>query len=90
LVVMETDRRSWHSVSPVVAARDRCCVSNYYFSRNSPEQRHYYHVTSFIGRPDQTALRVWGRIDNFARQSVAVLTGRSRGKSLSRGANGDR
>jgi Rps23 Pro-64 3,4-dihydroxylase Tpa1-like proline 4-hydroxylase len=87
LVVMETDRHSWHSVSPVVVARDRCCVSNYYFSKNSPEQRPYYHVTSFIGRPDQTALRLWGRVDNLARQSVAVLTGQSRGKSLSRRTN---
>lgn len=90
LAVMETDRHSWHSVNPVKVPRDRCCVSNYYFSRNSPEPRHYYHVTSFIGRPDQTALRLWGRVDNLARQSVAVLTGKSRGKSLSRGINAQR
>jgi Rps23 Pro-64 3,4-dihydroxylase Tpa1-like proline 4-hydroxylase len=90
LVVMETGRHSWHSVSPVAVARDRCCVSNYYFSKSSPGQRHYYHVTSFIGRPDQTALRLWGRVDNFARQSVAVLSGKSRGRSLSRGTNADR
>jgi Rps23 Pro-64 3,4-dihydroxylase Tpa1-like proline 4-hydroxylase len=86
LVVMETNRFSWHSVSPIVVDRDRCCVSNYYFSACSPEQRPYYHVTSFLGRPDQTGLRVLGRIDNFLRQAVAVLTGQSRGKSLSRGA----
>jgi Rps23 Pro-64 3,4-dihydroxylase Tpa1-like proline 4-hydroxylase len=90
LAVMETGRHSWHSVNPVKVPRERCCVSNYYFSRNSPEQRHYYHVTSFIGRPDQTALRLWGRVDNLARQSVAVLTGKSRGKSLSRGINAER
>jgi len=87
LVVMQTDRRSWHSVSPVQVARERCCVSNYYFSQRSPEQRDYYHVTSFIGRPGQAALRAWGRIDNAARQSVAVLTGKSRGKGLSRVRN---
>lgn len=90
LVVMQTDRWSWHSVSPIVVSQDRCCVSNYYFSRTSPEQRDYYHVTSFIGRPEQTALRLWGRIDNLARQCVAMLTGKSRGKSLSRGANAQR
>jgi hypothetical protein len=90
LVVMQTDRHSWHSVNPVNVPRERCCVSNYYFSTNSPEQRPYYHVTSFIGRPDQTALRLWGRVDNLARQSVAVLTGKSRGKSLSRGTNARR
>jgi Rps23 Pro-64 3,4-dihydroxylase Tpa1-like proline 4-hydroxylase len=86
LVVMETNRLSWHSVSPITVDRDRCCVSNYYFSQISPEQRPYYHVTSFIGRPHQTGLRVLGRVDNFLRQSVAVLTGQSRGKSLSRRA----
>jgi 2OG-Fe(II) oxygenase superfamily len=86
LVVMETNRFSWHSVSPVVIDADRCCVSNYYFSKGSPERRPYYHVTSFLGRPNQTGLRVLGRIDNFLRQSVAVVSGQSRGKSESRGA----
>lgn len=84
LVVMETDRFSWHSVNPVLVDRNRCCISNYYFSRNSPEQRDYYHVTSFLGRPDQSLARFWGRIDNFARQWTAVILKTSRGKSLSR------
>jgi Rps23 Pro-64 3,4-dihydroxylase Tpa1-like proline 4-hydroxylase len=85
LVVMETNRASWHSVSPVEVDRERCCVSNYYFSTNSPEERPYYHVTSFLGRPGQSALRLFGYVDNALRQSIAVLTKQSRGKSLSRG-----
>lgn len=84
LVVMETNRHSWHSVSPVVSNADRCCVSNYYFSKNSPTGHDYYHVTSFLGRPEQTLARLFGHIDNFARQWVSVLTRQSRGKSLSR------
>jgi hypothetical protein len=84
LVVMETNRFSWHSVNPVLTDKARCCVSNYYFTKNSPELRDYYHVTSFLGRPDQTAIRIWGRADNLARQCVSVLTGTSRGKSLVR------
>lgn len=32
LVVMETNKISWHSVSKVEIDRPRCCVSNYYFS----------------------------------------------------------
>lgn len=53
LAVMMTDQTSWHSVSPVQAAQSRCCVSNYYFSTQSPESAEYYHVTSFRGRPEQ-------------------------------------
>ena len=83
---METNRYSWHSVNPVLVNRERCCVSNYYFSKNSPEARPYYHVTSFLGRPGQSGLRLLGHLDNALRQSIAVLTGQSRGKSLSRGA----
>jgi Rps23 Pro-64 3,4-dihydroxylase Tpa1-like proline 4-hydroxylase len=85
LVVMETNRTSWHSVNPIRVEQDRCCVSNYYFSTRSPESRPYYHVTSFLGRPDQVGLRAWGRVDNLIRQTVAVVSGKSRGKSLSRG-----
>jgi Rps23 Pro-64 3,4-dihydroxylase Tpa1-like proline 4-hydroxylase len=84
LVVMETNKVSWHSVNPVTIERNRCCISNYYFSKNSPEQRDYYHVTSFLGRPHQRVVRLWGRVDNFMRQWIAVSFGTSRGKSLSR------
>lgn len=84
LLVMETNRASWHSVNPVRVDKNRCCVSNYYFSKNSPESRDYYHVTSFLGRPGQTVRRFVGRIDNFVRQSIAVTFEMSRGKSLSR------
>lgn len=67
LVLMETNKTSWHSVSPVMAAGPRCCVSNYYFSNQSPTDEDYYHVTSFTGRPGQTMRRVVGAIDNLAR-----------------------
>jgi Rps23 Pro-64 3,4-dihydroxylase Tpa1-like proline 4-hydroxylase len=90
LVVMETNRRSWHSVSPVVADELRCCVSNYYFSSNSPEEREYYHVTSFLGRPGQPARRLYGRIDNFARQFVSTVLKMQRGKELQRHAGTQR
>lgn len=86
LVVMETNRYSWHSVNPVVVDRNRCCISNYYFSQRSPEAKDYYHVTSFVGRPHQKLARLWGRVDNFARQWIAVNLKVSRGKSLTRHA----
>jgi Rps23 Pro-64 3,4-dihydroxylase Tpa1-like proline 4-hydroxylase len=84
LVVMETNKTSWHSVNEVVAKRNRCCVSNYYFSQSSPDGSDYYHVTSFLGRPRQVLRRAWGRCDNFLRQEVAVRLKISRGKNLSR------
>ena len=86
LVVMETTKTSWHSVDPVKSDIQRCCVSNYYFSKHSPAGEDYYHVTSFLGRPGQVGKRLYGRLDNFLRQNIATLTGMSRGKHLSRGS----
>ena len=53
LIVMKTDKNSWHSVSKVVSDRPRNCISNYYFSEFSPDEVHYNHVTTFRGRNDQ-------------------------------------
>ena len=49
LVLMVTNRSSWHSVNEIVHDGRRCCVSNYYFSKVSPERRDYFHATSFRG-----------------------------------------
>jgi Rps23 Pro-64 3,4-dihydroxylase Tpa1-like proline 4-hydroxylase len=80
LVVMETNKTSWHSVSRVVADRPRCCVSNYYFSKESPDQSEYFHVTSFDGRPEEPVKRVVGVIDNALRNVVSRTLGMGRGK----------
>lgn len=53
LVIMETTRQSWHSVSPITHEGARCCVSNYYFSAVPVAAGDYFHVTSFRGRPEQ-------------------------------------
>lgn len=48
LVIMATNRRSWHSVNEIRhPTLPRCCVSNYYFSSRSPEEDDYFHATSF-------------------------------------------
>ncbi len=57
LVVMETNQRSWHSVSRVRIAATRLCLSNYYFSKESPTGEQYRNVTSFRGRPEDSLLR---------------------------------
>jgi Rps23 Pro-64 3,4-dihydroxylase Tpa1-like proline 4-hydroxylase len=70
LLVIATNRTSWHSVSEVVAPRNRTCVSNYYFSKVSPEKDDYFHVTSFHGRPGQPVRDFLLRADAAARSLV--------------------
>ncbi|MDC0179270.1 2OG-Fe(II) oxygenase [Candidatus Pelagibacter sp.] len=84
LVVMKTDKKSWHSVNAVKINKPRYCVSNYYFTKQSPEDKNYYHVTSFNGRPNQKIRRIYSMIDNKIRQKFADLTGLGRGKHLIR------
>jgi Rps23 Pro-64 3,4-dihydroxylase Tpa1-like proline 4-hydroxylase len=80
LLVMETNKTSWHSVSPVTVERPRCCVSNYYFSTISPDQTEYFHVTSFTGRPDELIKKIVGVADNALRNVVSRTLGVGRGK----------
>lgn len=80
LVVMETNKTSWHSVSPVTAEGARCCVSNYYFSEVSPDESAYFHVTSFDGRPEEGLKRFVGRADNAVRNFVSKTLRTGRGK----------
>ena len=48
LVLMETNDLSYHCVSKVKNSEPRRCVSNYYFSLNSTNEKEYNHVTSFF------------------------------------------
>ena len=73
LVIMETNRTSWHSVNPVNQAGARCCVSNYYFTETSPEAYDYFHVTTFSARPEQPLTRLRCRVDNLLRSAVRVF-----------------
>lgn len=81
LVVMETNKTSWHSVSPVRADRARCCVSNYYFSDVSPDTTEYFHVTSYSGRPGETVKQVVGMVDNALRNVVSKTLKIGRGRN---------
>lgn len=85
LVAMETNKTSWHSVSPVKVDRPRCCVSNYYFSTVSPDASDYFHVTSFTGRPEEGVKRAVGVLDNALRNAVSKTLKVGRGKGLARG-----
>jgi Rps23 Pro-64 3,4-dihydroxylase Tpa1-like proline 4-hydroxylase len=70
LVVMVTHEGSWHSVSPSQTTRSRCCVSNYYFSREPVGGREYFHVTSFRGRPGQPVRDLVLRTDIWLRTAI--------------------
>lgn len=70
LAVVITHRHSWHSVSRNLTAADRCCVSNYFFSRRPVGGADYYHVTEFRGRPGQPLRNLVLRADNWLRSVV--------------------
>jgi Rps23 Pro-64 3,4-dihydroxylase Tpa1-like proline 4-hydroxylase len=82
LVVMETNRNSLHSVSTVNVDRPRCCISNYYFSKLSPDSTEYFHVTSFTGRPEEMTKTFLGVFDNRLRNLVSKMFKVGRGKKL--------
>jgi len=75
LVVMRTDERSWHSVSPVRHAGNRCCVSNYYFSPQPVGRDVSYHVTSFRGWPGQKIPDFFMQLDSRVRWMVRKVGG---------------
>ncbi|MBU3635526.1 2OG-Fe(II) oxygenase [Polynucleobacter sp. es-GGE-1] len=81
LVVMETSDKSWHSVSPVLEDYVRCCVSNYFFSKISPDEKDYFHVTSFLGRSGKLLENNLFKIDACIRNTFSRTFKFGRGKS---------
>ena len=71
---METNRKSWHSVSKVVVDRPRCCVSSYFFPTVHQQEEEYFHVTSFNGRPNQNFKRLVSPFDNLIRNLFSKIT----------------
>ena len=75
LVIMLTRRDSWHSVNEVRHDGRRCCVSNYYFSTQSPDTNDYFHATSFRGEPGQVSADFVMRADNALRTAALKVLG---------------
>tara|TARA_B110000091_G_C13808752_1_gene473868 strand:+ start:1191 stop:2009 length:819 start_codon:yes stop_codon:yes gene_type:complete len=73
LVVMATHQNSWHSVSKITENRVRCCVSNYYFSKDPLLPSDAFHVTTFRGWPTEKLKDVILQIDNKIRSGVRFL-----------------
>lgn len=67
LVLMSTNDKSWHSVNEVRTDGIRRCVSNYYFSPNSPNGYETTHVTYFMARPEQKFRRMLTKVDSDVR-----------------------
>jgi len=70
---MATHQNSWHSVSKIVENKVRCCVSNYYFSKEPLLPTDTFHVTTFRGWPKEKLKDVLLQIDNKIRSSVRFL-----------------
>ena len=77
LAVMQTDKTSWHGVSPVLHDGTRRCVSNYFFTRQPVDGQKDYHVTSFRGRPEEKLKDLLMQGDNALRQVVKETLGES-------------
>ncbi len=73
LVIMATHNKSWHSVSPVKIDGVRCCVSNYYFSKQPLIEDSKFHVTTFRGRPEQKLRNAWLSLDSILRMQIRKL-----------------
>lgn len=71
LLVMETNRSSWHAVNPVLCDEPRCCVFNYFFSEQSPEgEDYFFSAPSFRARPDQKIRRKIERITSVFKRKI--------------------
>ena len=70
LILIETHTDSWHSVSRVTSDTTRCCVSNYYFSENSPIGRDYFQITRFTGWPKERWRCAMLRVDGILRMGI--------------------
>ncbi len=70
LVMMSTNRSSWHSVNPITVDGRRCCISNYYFSPVVLDAPDYFHVTSFRGRPGQPITDIALQADTLLRNKI--------------------
>lgn len=73
LVVMATHDKSWHSVNKVVVDKNRCCISNYYFSDFPLKDSDKFHVTKFRGRPKETVTNIVLDIDANLRMLIRKI-----------------
>ena len=84
LVIMKTDNRSLHGVKKITSTLNRRkCISNYYFSNESPTKKSYYHSTSFQGFKRQYLKGIFLKLNAFARTNTKLLFYKLTKKSIS-------
>ena len=84
LVIMRTDNKSIHGVKEILSKTNRRkCISNYYFSKNSPLGKSYYHSTSFRGFKKEFIKGTYLRLNAFARTYAKKVIYKITGKSIS-------
>ncbi len=84
LVIMRTDNRSLHGVKKILSNDcRRKCISNYYFSENSPSGKKYYHSTSFLGFKNEFIKGSLLILNAFFRTSAKKLIYKLTKKSIS-------
>ena len=88
LVIMRTDNRSLHGVKKITSKLNRRkCISNYYFSDESPTKKNYYHSTSFRGFKNQSVKGAVLRLNALSRTYVKKIIYKFTKKSISTGHN---
>lgn len=86
LVIMRTDSKSIHAVSPIKSSNTvRKCISNYFFSLSSPLSYDYYHSTSFRGFQGEKYKDIYLRLNAKLRTSIKSISGNFFGKFISTG-----
>lgn len=84
LVIMRTDNRSLHGVKKITTKYNRRkCISNYYFSKQSPLNKNYYHSTSFKGFRKEYIKGTFLRFNAASRTFVKNFFYKLSGKSIS-------
>ena len=84
LVIMRTDNNSIHGVKEILSKTNRRkCISNYYFSKNSPLGKSYYHSTSFRGFKKEFIKGTYLQLNAFARTYTKKFIYKITGKSIS-------
>jgi Rps23 Pro-64 3,4-dihydroxylase Tpa1-like proline 4-hydroxylase len=86
LVIMKTDKQSFHGVKKVTSSMERrLTISNYYFSKTSPTGSKYYHSTSFRGFKGEKGKDLVLRISSSLRTMIKSASGNVIGKIINTG-----
>ncbi|MCL1468528.1 2OG-Fe(II) oxygenase [Argonema galeatum] len=75
MVIFATDKQSWHSYRRVntLDGDTRKSINLYFFTEESADGTHYYHVTSFKARKNEILNKIVYPVDNLVRTVARAL-----------------